>query len=75
METEPQRYVATQRFYRKHYPRWAQHVLRTLMTYRMLHNIARDAIRLAVRRQPRQRASLEIQLEVWRRVLKGTWRR
>jgi GT2 family glycosyltransferase len=75
VETEPQRYVATQRFYRKHYPRWAQHLLRTLMTYRMLHNIARDAIRLAVRRQPRQRASLEIQLEVWRRVLKGTWRR
>jgi N-acetylglucosaminyl-diphospho-decaprenol L-rhamnosyltransferase len=75
VETEPQRYAATQRFYRKHYPGWAQHVLSTLMTYRMCHNIARDAIRLAVRRQADQRAQLETQLAIWRRVLKGTWGR
>jgi N-acetylglucosaminyl-diphospho-decaprenol L-rhamnosyltransferase len=74
VETEPRRYTATQHFYRKHYPRWAQQVLRTLMTYRMLHNIARDSIRLAVTRHADRRAPLEIQLEVWRRVLKGTWR-
>jgi len=74
VEMEVQRYAGTRRFYELHYPRWARHVLTLLMSYRMSHNLLRDAIRIRVTRDVGRQARLALDLAVWRRVLKAAWR-
>lgn len=75
VEMEVRRYAATQQFYRVHFPRRAQRLLVALTTYRMLHNLVRDAAVLTTARDASRRAELRTQLAVWRGVLRATWRK
>lgn len=75
VKMEVQRYAATRHFYRRHYSRGKQRVLKTLVTYRMIHNVVRDAARFSLARQTSHRAELAAQLAVWRGVLKDAWQR
>jgi GT2 family glycosyltransferase len=70
---EVQRYAATRQFYRKHYSRGARRMLAALTTYRMLHNLARDATLRALERRPSERRKLTEQMSIWRSVLAGAW--
>jgi hypothetical protein len=73
VEMEVLRYAATRRFYRKHYGRAARSVLSLLVSYRMLHNLVRDRVRLALRGGADDRAALDDRLAVWRGVLREAW--
>ena len=74
VEMEARRYLATRQFYRKHYSRRQQRLLVAMTTYRMLHNLALDAARVAWSRGAKQRSRLATRRAVWRRVLRETWR-
>jgi N-acetylglucosaminyl-diphospho-decaprenol L-rhamnosyltransferase len=72
-ELEAERYLATRRFYAKHYSTSAQRLLTVLTVYRMLHNLARDLLLLAAGRRPDRREVLRRRVSVWRRVLRLFW--
>jgi N-acetylglucosaminyl-diphospho-decaprenol L-rhamnosyltransferase len=74
VEMEARRYAETRRFYRKHYSPAAYRLLIGLTIYRMLHNLARDTLRLLLTRHDGKRAGIAQELVVWRRVLRGAWK-
>jgi N-acetylglucosaminyl-diphospho-decaprenol L-rhamnosyltransferase len=73
VEMEVLRYAATRRFYRKHYGRAARNALSVLVSYRMLHNLCRDRVRLSFGGGVNERAALNGRLAVWRGVLREAW--
>ena len=67
------RSAGTRLFYRKHYSPAAMRVLSVLVRYRMVHNLARDTVRLRLTRETVLRSRLAERMAVWRRILRG-WR-
>jgi N-acetylglucosaminyl-diphospho-decaprenol L-rhamnosyltransferase len=72
-DTEPWRYAGTRRFYRKHYSRGAQRLLRVLTTYEMLRNVCFDGARVPLAREAGERARLRGRIVAWRRILREAW--
>jgi GT2 family glycosyltransferase len=66
-------YSSMSHFYRKHYPAPDRVLLRVILSYFMLRNLARDRMRLL--REPSREARHVIgeDLSAWRRVLTETW--
>jgi GT2 family glycosyltransferase len=69
VEMEVHRYYATRRFYGKHYSPAAMRFLTALVRYRMLHNLARDSVRMRLTHETEERTRLAESLAVWRGVL------
>jgi GT2 family glycosyltransferase len=74
-EMMAQLYGSMARFYRKHYGARDRALLRAILTYIMVRNVARDRLRL--RREPAAEARREIgeDLIAWRNVLATVWER
>lgn len=70
----PQGYRSLMRFSSKHHSRSQVLLLRSIVTYVMVRNLARDVVHLGLDDNPEQRANLRDDIRAWRRFLPEIWR-
>jgi hypothetical protein len=67
---EVYRYIGTRQFYKRHYSPLQLTLLRWIVTYSMMRNLARDRLRLLWARGEASRAQYASNLQMWKQILR-----